>query len=200
MREERLKRTLTAITVGLLLAVPITQAKGIAPPTVLTIFANASTGGCYLYPTGTVTKPLGGEVLLSNNDSVSRTVESVGFWSKTVAPGDQRSVILHASGTYPETCDGDSTDPLAAKIKAPGHPSTASFKVTWADSGAKSTWRFNIQYRIGSHHYVDWKLHTSAHSDTFRGTNGKVYHFRARVLDPDAGTATDWSPSKRVTT
>jgi hypothetical protein len=61
--------------------------------------------------------------------------------------------------------------------------------------------RLEIQHPVSDRlPSLRWNLHTSAHSDTFRGTKGKVYHFRARVLNPDAGKATDWSPSKKVTT
>jgi hypothetical protein len=198
-----LKRLVTAIVAGLIVAVPMLPARANVPLyTSLLIFPNGTSEGCYLFfASGPANQPLGGRITVQNSDSVSRTVRSEGFWSATLAPGDEKDMVLRASGTYLFTCDGGPAGtPVGAKLEAPGHPATASFVVTWADSRAKSVWRYTVQYQIGSGDFVGWKSNASALSATFHGVSGKVYHFRSRVKNSNTGTTTDWSPSKRVAT
>ena len=171
------------------------------PPAFLSIFPNGQSPGCYLYPNGHK-EPIGGGFVIENHDTVKRKVtQTAGFWSVNLNRNQSKGFTLHAAGTYLQSCaGGPAAAPMSVPVTAPVHAASRSFRVTWADGGAPSTWTYGVQYRIGSGRIVFWKANTTARSAIFPGAGGKTYYFRARVRNPTTGKKTAWSPLKKVTT
>ncbi|MEP6759060.1 MAG: fibronectin type III domain-containing protein [Actinomycetota bacterium] len=122
-----------------------------------------------------------------------------GFWDFSVAAGDSRFTLIHASGGYVASCDGANASVVyRTALKAPAKPATPSFTVAWADSSADASWTYEVQYRIGSGAWRSWKHGTTKRSATFSGATNKTYFFEARATA--GGGTTNWSPARKVAT
>jgi hypothetical protein len=170
-------------------------------PTTLQVLGDGG-GGCGLSTVPDAVHPLGGTVRMWNGSDTSATIyQRDGFWTKTIAVGDEKFQEIFGAGTYLSACiPGQWEAPIKVLPRAPGAPSTNSFKVTWADDAAPATWRYGVQYRIGQGVWKVWKSGTALRSATFNGMNGKTYFFKARTTRPAAGEKTDWSPARKVVT
>jgi hypothetical protein len=196
-----MRKFLVVVAAVLTVALPSAPAHAIRyPPPPLLIFLNGTSPGCYLYPNGQKAA-IGGSFTIENAEGHRHVItQSQGFWKATFRNfHSSRDFGVHASGTYWQNCDaGSPTGPITVPVTAPRHPASSSFKVTWADSAAGSTWSYGVQYRIGSGHLRGWKSNTKARSATFHGVSGKTYYFRARVRNPVTGKHTDWSSLRKV--
>lgn len=199
-RETPPMRNLIASAVILVVSTSVAVAAPPPPPPAFTISLEIVSGFCQPTFGGSWDGALGRTVEWTNNTGSGRTLlEKNGFWNWSIAAGAQRSRIMSSAGGFAERCDASqSWSALPVRVKAPSAPSGTSFTVTWATSDAPASYRYGVQYRIGSGVWHTWKSGVSARSATFSGVAGKVYGFRARTKD---GThVSGWSPVRKVTT
>ncbi len=86
----------------------------------------------------------------------------------------------------------DLTPPSATVTPLPNW-SGDEFKVFWSgtDSGAGIAW-YDVQYRVNSGGWVNWKTQTTSTSATYKGaSNGQFIEFRARATD-HCGNQQSW--------
>lgn len=83
-------------------------------------------------------------------------------------------------------------------------PAGSPFDVTWASSATKTGTVFDVQYRIGTRRWKDWRIDAAAFSGTFGASgmpvavrSGTTYGFRARSqFDATSPTrVSGWSPT-----
>jgi hypothetical protein len=200
-----LSRSIITVSIVIMVAAPAGPSLG-GPgppgfPTTLQVLGDGG-GGCGLSTVPDAVHPLGGTVRMWNGSDTSATIfQRDGFWTKTLAIGAEKFQEVFGAGTYLSACvPGQWEAPIKVLPRAPGAPSTNSFKVTWADDAAPATWRYGVQYRIGQGVWKVWKSGTAQRSATFNGLNGKTYFFKARTNRPAADEKTDWSPLRKVVT
>lgn len=201
-----MRRTLMILmgVVGLWPAGGVADAGTVPPPPLPPVEFHAELSGmdCYITVTASTTAKLGRSVEWTNDDPANSHIisETSGLWAKGLGIGDTVSGSAAAAGGFKQSCDGGPVQAWKVKIKAEAHPAGPDFKVTWAVAGAKATWHFNVQYRIGSGAWRTWKPNTSMKSATFDGATGKAYGFRSRVINTVSGDRTGWSPVFTVST
>ena len=193
-----LRKTFVLVWLALaVLAGTAGEASAVLPPPKITLILATIDGGCGASSPGAVELSQG--VTWSNQSGATRRIEQKqGFWSFTVSDGGSHLTATNASGTYKVRCDDgayfDTVEVSITKGKTTGN----SFTLTWASSAAAGSWRYDVQYRIGSSGtFKTWKSATSLRSATFNGVNGKTYDFRARAIRN--GQKVGWSPLRKAT-
>jgi hypothetical protein len=163
--------------------------------------AEVIVGDCHITVIDSTTAKLGRAVEWTNDEVDPHVIhEAAGLWSKDLGVGDTIEGRATAAETFTQRCDTGPTQPWKVRIKAQSHPTDPDFKVTWALAAAKASWRYNIQYRIGTGSWRTWRPKTSAMSATFDGVRGRTYGFRSRVINSSSGDRSGWSPTFKVTT
>lgn len=201
-----MRRTLMILGWVLGLSATSGVARGVAvpPPPLPAVEFHAETiaTDCYITVISSTTAKLGRAVEWANDDAAgSHTIsESSGLWARELGIGDTVEGSAVAAGGFTQSCDGGPDQAWKVKIKAKARSATPDFKVTWALAGAKASWHYNVQYRIGAGSWRTWKPNTSIKSATFDGVSGKAYGFRSRVINIDSGDRTGWSPIFKVST
>jgi hypothetical protein len=78
----------------------------------------------------------------------------------------------------------DETSPSASVNALSSTQSSNSFNVSWrANDSHSGVWKYDIQYRINSGPWMDWKSNVSTTSANFSGSYGATIYFRARAYD-----------------
>ncbi len=187
-----------AILAALFLS-PATALAGPPPPPALVSIMN--TNKCFfLGPNGNVAIGQGVQWSNTDNDKAHKVTEREAFWTFTVPKGGDVERIMHAAGSFVDRCDTEAfqTDsPVRVPVKAPSSTSSTKFTVTWADSSAPSTLKYNVRFAVGtSKTFHRWKSGTTARSAVFTGKANTTYTIEAASIK--AGKTTDWSPPKKV--
>ena len=113
--------------------------------------------------------------------------------------------VAFSAGTFHYYCEnhGAKTGGMDALVKVPvklaAAPSGLPFTVQWATSASKTGSKYDVQYRIGTAAWKDWKTNATLLKSVFGQGNepivvldGKTYSFRARSQGKDG--ASRWSP------
>ncbi|MGH7540541.1 MAG: hypothetical protein ACRELC_06050 [Gemmatimonadota bacterium] len=184
-----------------------TASAQIQPPTPATTLwlldsLDGTEGDCRLSAMPDPKVKLGERVTVRNGTSSHVTLfQRQGFWTLNLGSGAEKMIRIHGAGTYLSACvPGQWDGPLRARPTAPRSPDGDAFTVTWAGQSAPNKWRYGVQYRIGQRAWKRWKAATALRSDSFHGTDGKTYSFRARTIRPASGQKSDWSPTRKVVT
>ncbi|MEQ9280783.1 MAG: hypothetical protein RLN83_14915, partial [Balneola sp.] len=78
----------------------------------------------------------------------------------------------------------DESPPSASVNALSSTQSSNSFNVSWrANDSHSGVWKYDIQYRINSGSWMNWKSNVTTTSATFSGTYGSTVYFRARAYD-----------------
>ncbi len=187
-----------AVAIALALAVAL-PAWAIPPPPATALLEQDIYGNCVVgtpYPSPLV---IGQGIIFQNDLNAAHTVrQQQGFWNVSVPTGSGVQKTVHAAGTYPVDCDaGPYNQNIPVAITGPASTSSATFTLTWADSGEVSTWTHTVQYRKGTTgSFITWKNATTLRSATFTAQHNTTYYFRAFVTR--VGLSTPYSPLKKV--
>ena len=114
---------------------------------------------------------------------------------------------VFSSGTFPYRCEVHGDSGMTGKVRVPVliHPNHENGKplVKWAGSSTNTGSKFDVQFKVGTGDWRNWKTNTESGQATF-GKNknpvefqaGKVYRFRARSQKGDSQSK--WSPVDSV--
>lgn len=87
----------------------------------------------------------------------------------------------------------DHTPPTAEITGLSSVQTSNTFTVSWTATDTESQIAYyDVQYRVGTGSWTDWKTLSSATSSSFTGNNGQNYSFRVRAYDT-AGNRGEWS-------
>lgn len=143
--------------------------------------------------------PLGANLTFQNFYGSKVTVrDQVGFWSFSVANKGTTSRTMYHAGTYEWQCHNGSYSKNSVNVSLPSS-SSGSFKVTWATSQAAGSYRYTVEYKVGSSGTVQtWKTSTSARSAKFNpGHHNTYYYFRAETFR-NASSVSGFSAWKKI--
>lgn len=125
------------------------------------------------------------------------------FDSGVLEPGWFYAYTFFAAGTYTVTdivTDHIFTVSTALKANPTKGGTTTSFKITWASQTAPTGFAYDVQIRRPGASYVNWQSNSTATNASFVPDAGTgKYQFRARLKATTGGTATRWSPAKKIT-
>jgi hypothetical protein len=188
-----------ALSAGVAIAGPPGPPSPPPPPKPPILVFDDGGGGCYLTGSAWQVTP-GDGVRFKNNDSQGHAVASnILLWQISIGPSGERAAKLHSAGTHRATCDDGTASYTVAKVKpdVSEAPAGLDFTVVWATPTADGSWRYEVQYRIGSGSWRTWFDRTSRRTARFNANDGTRYGFRVRTINPGEGE-TGWSPVKPV--
>jgi plastocyanin len=114
-----------------------------------------------------------------------------------------------SSGTFPYECEVHGDSGMRGKVRVPVlvHPNHQGNKplVKWAGSSTNTGSKFDVQFKVGTGDWRNWKTNTESGQAVFgkdgkpvEVKTGKVYRFRARSQKEGAQSA--WSPQGVIET
>jgi plastocyanin len=132
------------------------------------------------------------------------------FFSGPPTGGAMDFTATLSAGTYHYYCEehGSEFGGMDGIVKSPvrilNAPPGRTFTVRWATAYTDTGSLFDVQYRIGSGAWRNWRTDVSATQGVFGKNgnpvnvqNGKVYRFKARSQEGSA--ISDWSPVRSKT-
>lgn len=147
----------------------------------------------------------------TGNDDHNVRQDDLLFRSGAPTDGPIDYSVDFSAGTYHYYCEvhgsefGGMDGIVKSPVKITDPPTGLKFTVTWAAEGTDTGSVYDVQYRIGSGVWKNWRTDTSLLSGVF-GQNGspvavqadKTYRFRARSQEGNA--VSGWSPIKTKNT
>jgi plastocyanin len=163
-----------------------------------------------------VTSPVGGEVHWSrqagSDGDHNIRQDDLLFYSGPPTGGAIDFTATFSAGSYHYFCEehGSAFGGMDGTVKAPVKileaPAGLKFTVQWATGATDTGSMFDVQYRVGSGQWKNWRKDTATLQGVF-GQNGnpvtvqsnKVYRFRARSQE-GLNQVSDWSPVRSKAT
>lgn len=197
-------------------SVPIVAALVLLSATPATAASEVSIGDSFFSP-DTISRRAGGSVhwARSSGSGLSHNVREnhLLFRSGNITSGTIDFTRIFSAGTFHFYCEqhgspsGGMDGLVKVKPRIAAAPSGLKFTVRWANAQSNTGEVFDVQYRVGSGPWKDWKKNTPAEKGVF-GANGKPvgakdgtkYSFRARSqMAGDDTSASGWSPRTSFT-
>jgi plastocyanin len=128
---------------------------------------------------------------------------SLALWDTGNIPSGttSSSVTLKAAGSYPYHCSIHPDMHGVVKVPVKVSPSSGSPSTTFTitlTSATQSGFTYDVQKKVGSGSWTNWKTGVTNRRVRFSGSNGH-YAFRSRLHRTSDGAKSGWSPPKSIT-
>jgi len=156
---------------------------------------------CYITFIASTTATIGRAVEWRNEETDTHWFqEDSGLWEIQLAGGETFEGVAAAAGIFSQSCDDGPSYSWNVDLKARAHPAAPDFKVTWATPDADASWRYDVEFRVGSRSWRTWFTDSATRTAIFDGVIDRTYRFRSRVVDSDSSAHSGWSPRRTVFT
>jgi plastocyanin len=122
----------------------------------------------------------------------------------SISPGVTKSVTVASAGAYPYHCSihptMTGTVRVPVKVAPASGSTTTTFTVTMATTDATGNFVYDVQMRVGTGAWTNYKTGVTAKSVTFTSATTGSFSFRSRLRNTSVANATSgWSPRKTIT-